>query len=214
MEFVDGIPVDNLKAIKEAGMNPIDVGHLLNDCFCKQIFEKGIVHGDPHSGNIFASKDAKGKTQLILLDHGLYKYLPEDIRISYAYLWKGLVNKDEDLIRQGVVGLGVKKELYRLFAGMITAKSWDDIMDDSHKTIKERLGLNLDQRLKSELQVKTQLWMREINQCLGDIHPDMLVIMKVNDYLRTLNNRLGQPTDTFYYVVNYLICKILVKARQ
>ena len=47
--------------------------------------------------------------------------------------------------------------------------------------------------------------MREINQCLADIHPDMLVIMKVNDYLRTLNNRLGQPTDTFYYVVKKII---------
>ena len=62
MEFVDGIPVDNLDAIKEGGISPYEVGHLLNDCFCKQIFEKGIVHGDPHSGNIFASKDAKGKT--------------------------------------------------------------------------------------------------------------------------------------------------------
>ena len=62
MEFVSGIPVDKLDKIKEEGINPSDVGHLLNDCFCKQIFDKGIVHGDPHSGNIFASKDSNGKT--------------------------------------------------------------------------------------------------------------------------------------------------------
>lgn len=38
--------------------------------------------GDPH------------KPLLVLLDHGLYKELPNELRIDYASLWKALVLKD------------------------------------------------------------------------------------------------------------------------
>lgn len=39
--------------------------------------------------------DARGRAQLVLLDHGLYKQLSEELRLDYAGLWQSLVLGDE-----------------------------------------------------------------------------------------------------------------------
>lgn len=31
---------------------------------------------------------ARGKPQLVLLDHGLYRALPSDLRLNYAHFWQ------------------------------------------------------------------------------------------------------------------------------
>lgn len=36
------------------------------------IFKRGFVHSDPHPGNILVKKNASGKVEIVLLDHGLY----------------------------------------------------------------------------------------------------------------------------------------------
>ena len=203
MEFVEGISIDKIDEMKKMGINPEKISHLLNDCFNKQIFDLGVVHADPHSGNIFVSKK-NGKETLILLDHGVYKYLTPDSKLGYAKLWKGIFNQDETLIKEGAQLSGVKKKgiYYRMFASMLTTKTWEEIMDGSGQTIKERLGVSFDLQSKKDTQEKSKIWMKEINECLLDVNQDLLLVLKVNEYLKSLNYKLGQPTDTFYYMVN------------
>lgn len=41
--------------------------------YADMIFKFGYVHCDPHPGNVLAKKDPDtGRTQIVLLDHGLY----------------------------------------------------------------------------------------------------------------------------------------------
>lgn len=44
--------------------------------------------------------DQKGKPQLVLLDHGLYKQLSEELRLGYAGLWQALIFGDEAVSSQ------------------------------------------------------------------------------------------------------------------
>ncbi|MBI4410953.1 MAG: AarF/ABC1/UbiB kinase family protein, partial [Deltaproteobacteria bacterium] len=51
-EFIDGIKVTNLEALKAAGIDPQEVAVSLIHSYCKQIFIDGVYHADPHPGNI------------------------------------------------------------------------------------------------------------------------------------------------------------------
>ncbi|EIN08686.1 ABC1-domain-containing protein [Punctularia strigosozonata HHB-11173 SS5] len=78
------------------------------ELFSAQIFEWGIVHCDPHPGNIIirprpSSSNPSTWTrepQLVLLDHGLYEFLPPGFRRQYAHLWKSLLTGDFGAIKE------------------------------------------------------------------------------------------------------------------
>jgi aarF domain-containing kinase len=55
------------------------------------VFVHGFVHADPHQGNLFIRKLNSGKTQVILLDHGLYKEMNNQTRLAYAHLWRAII---------------------------------------------------------------------------------------------------------------------------
>ena len=42
--------------------------------------------------------DKKAKPQLVLLDHGLYKQLSEELRLEYAGLWQALIFGNEKVL--------------------------------------------------------------------------------------------------------------------
>lgn len=222
MEFVSGCNVDDLAGIKKEGLQPSDVSYLLGDCFSQQIFKHGIVHADPHSGNVFVRKlpyenysilqkfrqkflKTKPLAQIILLDHGLYKYLTDDLKVNYSYLWKGLITQDEEMIKTAIKNIGIDGIYYRLFAGMVTAQDWDRIMDPNQHQLSDRLEVSMDKEQLEVTRAKTQIWMKQIIHCLQTMDQDLLLIFKVNDYLRTLDFRLGRPVNTFYFTVSNII---------
>ena len=55
------------------------------------LFRKGFVHSDPHPGNMFVRKNDHGELELVLLDHGIYAELDDNVRINYAGLWRGML---------------------------------------------------------------------------------------------------------------------------
>ena len=92
MEFIEGINVDDVETLKKEKFKLKEVSAILSDCFNQQIFKFGTVHADPHSGNIFVRRDKETKkTQVVLLDHGLYKYLSPSLRYAYSNLWMGFL---------------------------------------------------------------------------------------------------------------------------
>lgn len=70
------------------------------------IFKAGFVHSDPHPGNLFARKNAEGKLELVLLDHGIYVELSEVTRLAYTKLWRGILAQDEDVIKKASKEMG------------------------------------------------------------------------------------------------------------
>src|SRR5690349_4106869 len=62
-------------------------------CFAEQIHIHGWIHSDPHPGNLLARK-VNGVTQLVLLDHGLYRAFEEKHRLWYCKLWRAMLLRD------------------------------------------------------------------------------------------------------------------------
>lgn len=54
------------------------------------IFIHGHVHCDPHPGNIMIRKQADGKPEVVLLDHGFYCSTGEEFRKKFCALWYSL----------------------------------------------------------------------------------------------------------------------------
>ena len=52
--------------------------------------------GDPHSGNVYVRPHpTENGAQLVVLDHGLYHTLEEDVRVKLCKLWLACVHKDQ-----------------------------------------------------------------------------------------------------------------------
>lgn len=73
--------------LQEAGLRPQAIAQLVSQTFNEMIFLHGYVHCDPHAANLFV-RVHKGRPQLILLDHGLYRSITDQFRHDYACLWQ------------------------------------------------------------------------------------------------------------------------------
>ncbi len=67
MELMEGVKVTDRDAMVAAGIDPREVARLLNDAYADQLFNRNILHADPHPGNILVQPGPR----LVLLDHGL-----------------------------------------------------------------------------------------------------------------------------------------------
>ncbi|MDN5697937.1 MAG: AarF/UbiB family protein, partial [Rubrobacter sp.] len=78
MEYAEGVGITDLPAMAMAGVEPAEVARLLNEAYAEQIFRHGILHADPHPGNLLVQPGPR----LVLLDHGLtVKLNPEFVEI-------------------------------------------------------------------------------------------------------------------------------------
>jgi aarF domain-containing kinase len=66
------------------------------ELFSAQMFTYGMIHCDPHPGNIIIRPNpiSPEKPQLVLLDHGLYVQVDDEFRKEWSSLWKGLLMAD------------------------------------------------------------------------------------------------------------------------
>lgn len=88
-----------------------DVSKLISTLFHSQVFLSGFVHSDPHPANVMVRKhpQKRGKPQLVLVDHGLYKEIDNGFRILYAHLYKSLLLADVPAIQATCEKLGITK---------------------------------------------------------------------------------------------------------
>jgi aarF domain-containing kinase len=93
------------------------------DLFSAQMFLWGLVHCDPHPGNIFIRRLPNGHSQLVLIDHGLYVTMNPSFRQSYAEFWKALLAFDNDTLVRISKGWGVRHA--DLFASATLMKPYE-----------------------------------------------------------------------------------------
>lgn len=100
---------------------------------------------------------------MILLDHGLYKELDFQTRTNYASLWKGLVFADANAIKEYSAKLGAGEDLYALFAGVLTMRPWNRVVDPSM----DHLVIQGDENERLELQVIYSLREKFRKSCIS-----------------------------------------------
>lgn len=76
LEWVDGIPLRNRKAITKAGHDLGDISALIIRVFLTQAIRDGFFHGDLHQGNFFVEEDGT----IVPVDFGIMGRLSRDSR--------------------------------------------------------------------------------------------------------------------------------------
>ncbi|PRP78717.1 aarF domain-containing kinase [Planoprotostelium fungivorum] len=182
MEFIDGVKINDKKGLKKLGLEPNQVGELFTRLLCEQIFIHGFFHSDPHPGNILMKRHPVTRQPvLVLLDHGLCRELPEDIRYNYCKLWKSLMVQDWNAMGEAAMGLGVSKDNIDLFQFFITFNP-----GGAH-------GINLKQSDEKREQVRARVRADRgiINVMLSNLDKDLLLVFRVQVYLRSLLVDIG-----------------------
>ncbi|KAL7910372.1 ABC1 family domain-containing protein [Trichoderma velutinum] len=97
------------------GLKEADIMTTVIDLFSSQMFKWGFVHCYPHPGNMFVRRLPSGKPQIVLIDHGLYVSLSDNLRRQYARFWKSLLTGDQKGLDEVSAAWGMK-----------TADAWAD----------------------------------------------------------------------------------------
>jgi aarF domain-containing kinase len=133
MTFEEGVYVSRIKDISHYQIDASDISTLISRVFSEQIFRHGFVHCDPHEANLLVRPHPKNprKPQLVLLDHGLYRKLDDQLRKDYARLWQSIILADEKRIEKYCKRLNAG-DLYTLLAAVLTLKSWDTVISNDN----------------------------------------------------------------------------------
>ncbi len=90
MEYLEGIKVTDTPRLQAAGIDPQAVAWLVVDVYCEQILGAGFFQADPHPGNLLV----RPGPQLVILDFGLVKRLPDGFRRALGELVRATVTGD------------------------------------------------------------------------------------------------------------------------
>ncbi|XP_057429166.1 putative ABC1 protein At2g40090 isoform X2 [Lotus japonicus] len=217
MEFMDGAYINDVKSIKKLGIHPHELSTLVSQTFAEMMFKHGFVHCDPHAANLLVRPLPSSragilgwrKPQLILLDHGLYKELDFNMRTNYAALWKALIFADANAIKKYSAKLGAGEDLYALFAGILTMRPWNRVIDPSM----DHLVIQGNESDRSELQMYASQYFNEISELLRRLPRVILLMLKTNDCLRSVNNILGSSLETFF-VIGKVSSEAVIEAKM
>lgn len=94
MEFMEGVKVTDVEALKQAGIDPGAVAQQLTDAYLQQILLDGLFHADPHPGNLLVQTGPR----LVFLDFGLTKDLPPEFPMEMARLTTAIVTQNSEEI--------------------------------------------------------------------------------------------------------------------
>ncbi|KAK1746598.1 ABC1 kinase family protein [Skeletonema marinoi] len=209
MEFESGFPATDVERIDSIGICRRETAKLISSVFNAQIFENGLVHCDPHQSNVLLREHPKkkGKPQIVLVDHGLYKRLDPEFQESYARLWTGIVMADISAIKGACESLGVDK-MYPLLAAMLTSRPFDEVIERSQTGSLDASPASGGGD-KAVIKLYAQRYLKEIIDMLDIVPRQMLLIFKMNDCLRHVDYALGSPSNNLVIAGKYASKRVL-----
>jgi aarF domain-containing kinase len=163
------------------------------DLFSAQMFLWGLVHCDPHPGNIFIRRLPNGQPEVVLIDHGLYIRMNPEFRHQYSLFWKSLLAFDNETISDIVNSWGVNKP--DLFASATLMRPYEGGDNSTFAELKKEVPGQSQQERAYAMQVKGR---DAIKSILGDDTkwPRELIFIGRNLRIVQGNNQfLGSPVN-------------------
>ncbi|XP_035242133.1 aarF domain-containing protein kinase 1 [Anguilla anguilla] len=205
MEFAEGGQVNDREYMDKHGIDVNEVSRNLGKMYSEMIFVNGFVHCDPHPGNVLVKKCPKSnKTQIVLLDHGLYQTLNQDFRLDYCRLWQALMKADLKGIERYSRRLGAG-DLYPLFACVLTARSWTSVTGGISQT-------PVTNSEDVEIRTNAAHYLPQISDLLNRVPRQMLLLLKTNDLLRGIETTLRTRASASSFI-NMSRCCVRAVAR-
>jgi predicted unusual protein kinase regulating ubiquinone biosynthesis (AarF/ABC1/UbiB family) len=181
MQFVEGVKVTDAEGLRRAGMDPRELARILNDVYAEQLFEHGVLHADPHPGNLLVQQTQRGP-RLVLLDHGLTL----DLEPSFVAALGRLVSALGD----GDLG-GITTALGE--AGLPVGEDTD--LDGLLQIVGVLLG---GERGGSDADIGS--FGLELGASVGDIPPELLLVGRAIGLLDGITRQLDPDLDALEIV--------------
>ncbi|MCS5697856.1 AarF/ABC1/UbiB kinase family protein [Cyanobium sp. FGCU-52] len=102
MEWIDGVKLTNLDAVRAIGIDPDDMVEVGVNCSLEQLLDHGFFHADPHPGNLLALSDGR----LAYLDFGMMSEVSRESRTGLIQAVVHLVNRNFGALSKDFVALG------------------------------------------------------------------------------------------------------------
>ena len=102
MSFEDGFRFDDKEKLQTLGIDFREIIAKLVDFYTTQMLINGYFHADPHPGNLLVSQEG----ELILLDFGMLKRIPNETRVAMIRLIKAANEQDYEAYIQANKKLG------------------------------------------------------------------------------------------------------------
>ena len=93
MSFEEGFRFDDKENLKKENIDFNIIISKLVDFYTTQMLINGYFHADPHPGNLLVTKEG----ELILLDFGMVKSVPNNVRVAIIELIKAANERDYEL---------------------------------------------------------------------------------------------------------------------
>ncbi len=106
MELVGGIKITEKAEMERAGLDPADVLQDLMHIYVRMILAAGFFQADPHPGNLFVTPEG----QVVVLDFGLSKELPEGFGLGLFELMFSLMTFNESAMVRTFTELGFRSK--------------------------------------------------------------------------------------------------------
>lgn len=90
MRYIEGHRFDDRDAMQRHGIDARALIERMVDFYTEQMLVRGYFHADPHPGNLLVTPEG----QLCLLDFGMVKRIPEEMRVAIIELIKAANERD------------------------------------------------------------------------------------------------------------------------
>lgn len=175
------------------GLSTKEVMTTMVDLFSAQIFKWGVVHCDPHPGNIFIRRLPNGRAELVLIDHGLYVYMSDTFRHQYSAFWKALMTFDNKTISRVTSEWGIKGADFFASATLMRPYEGGD------NSLRDNIKKDLEGKTPEERHYAMQKLMKQsLRDMLADEEkwPKELIFIGRNMRIVQGNNQyLGSPVN-------------------
>ncbi|HEU6454723.1 MAG TPA: ubiquinone biosynthesis regulatory protein kinase UbiB [Roseateles sp.] len=106
MERMQGIPISQVDALRDAGVDIPALARAGVEIFFTQVFRDGFFHADMHPGNIFVAVDAENKGKYIALDFGIMGTLTDTDKNYLAQNFLAFFQRDYKRVAEAHVESG------------------------------------------------------------------------------------------------------------
>jgi len=182
MEFIEGVKITDRAAMVDAGISPTAVARLLNEVYAEQIFRLGILHADPHPGNLFVQPGPK----LALLDHGLTVPLKPTLVQALGEMVRALLVADFDRLTKALAQAGMQLD-QQVDIGTLL------------QLVGVLLGEEQDKSAKDTLDVGQQL-----GKSIGQIPVELILMGRALGLLDGITKQLDPNLDALEIVASYV----------
>ena len=179
MEFFEGVKITDREAMLQRGISPPMVAQILNNRYAEQMLQLGVLHADPHPGNLFVQPGPR----LVLLDHGLTVRLEPSLIHALGEMVRALAAGDFDALTRALAEAGLQ---------------FNEELDVA--TLLQLVGVLLGEEGTSDvLDVGSRL-----SKSIGSIPVDLLLVGRALGLLDGITKQLDPELNTMEIVARYV----------